>query len=93
MTTPTPEAIEATARALYELEYGEPWSVNSVNTKGRYRAEATAALTAAAPFIAAHALRAAAAEYDAITNSENRLTMPTGDWFRARAATIEGKDS
>ena len=58
MTTPTPEAIEAAARAICAAQFPDvadayAWNVQFEDGKEEYRAEATAALSAAAPFIAA----------------------------------------
>lgn len=89
MTTPTPEAIEAAAIALFDdnpvwhLVHDRPalWSEVVESAKDRYRQQARVALTAAAPFIAAQALRDAADEWFGGPRK----------WLNDRAATIEGK--
>ena len=105
MTTPTPEAIEAAARALL---FRETMSEGGLSLDQM----ADIALTAAAPFIAAQAkaeaLREAAEYIDAgdyadmnpdgtmrprltqVQISQRNRTV-TANWLRARAATIEGK--
>lgn len=95
MTTPTPEAIEAAARAICAAQFPDvadayAWNVQFEDGKEEYRAEATAALSAAYPFIAAQAkgeaLREAA---DACAQDyETTDTRSVAKWLRARAATI-----
>ena len=94
----TPEAIEAAARALYR----DWWNRNEYATAPAspkwedaaqyhwemYLIRATAALTAAAPFIAAQALREAA---DAFLDSGTIGRQWVARELNARAATIEGK--
>lgn len=104
----TPEAIEAAARALFDdnpvwhLVHDRPalWSEVIESAKDRYRQQARAALTAAAPLTEANALRDAA-EYAvaniAIWDGNATLTDvsteetydDTATWLRARAATID----
>jgi hypothetical protein len=52
----------------------------------------SAALTAAAPFIQAAALRDAADALDADPEFRDPLRLKS-DWLRARAASIEGRES
>lgn len=86
MTTPTPEAIEAALDAVRAID--GPASIGSEEV-------VTAALTAAAPFIAAQALREAAdALESAYPKSHTRFNegyRAAASVLRARAATIEGK--
>ena len=102
MTTPTPEAIEAAARALWltgSSAKPSPWDEVSDGLKGRYRMFATAALTAAAPFIAAkaktEALREAADVFQGVMIGVNGRDPRTSGaaWLRARAELIERKGS
>jgi len=64
--TPTPEAVEAAARAIHanDFERGlvaeDVWGDLTDETREWYVANATSALTAAGPIIAAEALREAA---------------------------------
>lgn len=98
--TVTPEAIEAAAKALYALE---PWQIASYSTdtyawkaltpgdRYNYYRTATAALTAAAPLIAAQAKAEALREAaDACApDYETTDTRSVAKWLRARAAAIE----
>lgn len=101
--TPTPEAIEAAARALSGLTH-EHWEIAATHLKDSNRWEAQVALSAAAPFIAAQvkaeALREAADAWGAgewmddfthVTDDVSAV-QATVKWLRARAATIEGKN-
>lgn len=64
MNIPDAEAIEAAARALYVSEWGANanWEINKADDKAYWRMQARAALSAAAPFIAAQAKDEALAE-------------------------------
>ena len=105
MTTPADAAIEAAARALYELE---PWQIASYSNdtyawkaltpgdRSNFYREATAALTAAAPIIAAQAnaeaLRDAAdyiMEWSDVGADESVSPHDAAEFLRARAAGIE----
>jgi hypothetical protein len=57
--TPTPEAVEAAARALWAScnPNGPAWRATSEEYREQARSEARKALTAAGPLIAAEALR------------------------------------
>ena len=55
MTTPTPEAIEAAARALCGTPFPDTWEKLGADIQALYRHEAEDALAAALPFIAAQA--------------------------------------
>lgn len=69
MTTELPaEVVEVAARALWltgSSAKPSPWDEVSDGLKGRYRMFATAALSAAAPFIRAQALEYAAQDFPA----------------------------
>lgn len=99
------EAIEAAARAAHQARWpGMSWDDDhQISDRGRdrYRREATDALTAAAPFIAAQTLRDAAdyaVQHIAVWEGRSTLTNvtteeayeDTAEWLRARA-TIEGE--
>lgn len=101
MSTPTPTAIEAAARAINEKhDFPAPLWESLVNSKDRAnqhrvmrdRAYATAALAAAYPIIAAQAkaeaLREAADEF----GSWGPTGIAAANALRNRAATIEGKN-
>lgn len=56
--TVSDEAVEAAAKAEFEFEFGKTladWADMCDDTRARYRRRSAAALTAAAPFIAAQA--------------------------------------
>lgn len=107
MTTPTPEAIGAAARALLAITPAEHlpyvavpcWSDLHEPDKVYYRRLATEALTAAAPFIAAkaktEALREAADVFQGVMIGVNGRDPRTSGaaWLRARAELIERKGS
>lgn len=82
-----PEAIEAAARALSGCR-AEQWESAAPHVKDSNRWAAQVALTAAAPFIAAQALREAA---DAFLDSGTIGRQWVARELNARAATIEGK--
>ena len=92
------EAIEAAAQAMFaeeqcdrlqKLHVEENWQGRlNGGDRNEYRAFARAALEAAAPFIAAQALRDTAdawSDWDALSAPE--------DWLRTRAADLESPDA
>lgn len=94
MTTELPaEAIEAAANALFDdnpvwhLVYDRPalWPEVAEPAEERYREQATAALTAAAPFIRAQALEYAAQALGerGASRTEGRLPGVTATWHTA----------
>lgn len=105
MTAPSPEAIEAAKAAHLEHKYLRPldgpahcggcgWESRQIGVSSNTQHEwhrTKAALTAAAPFIAARALREAADEIRA--NQYDDLDPFYAEYLVSRAATIEGKDS
>jgi len=72
--TPTPEAIEAAAVAIYGHHWGGGWSRRVDSERELYRDRATAALTAAAPFIQAEAMR----DHKALTKAAVDMAAVSG---------------
>ena len=88
----TDAMVETAARAMWErIDREESWS--EIYHASAYRRDARAALEAAAPLIAADALRDAA---DAIDSNSGEISMPVGliaVALRAHADRIEKEDA
>ena len=94
MTTPTPEAVEAAARALSaSINPDLDWGTCDQYYQRDLRIDATAALTAAYPLMEAQdkaeALREAADEF----GSWGPTGIAAANALRNRANNLEGKDS
>ena len=102
--TVTDEAVEAAARAEWRVDFAlTPWVSGPEDVRDYYRDTARAALEAAAPLIAAQALRDAADGYqtggwaDDLPAGGSRPALILGmsqravAWLRARADQIEAK--
>lgn len=59
------EAVEAAAKGIAAENMKKPWETMSEGVKETFRADAKAALEAAAPFLRAQALEDAATEFEA----------------------------
>jgi len=95
------EAVEASARAICAAQFPDvsdsyAWNVQFDDGKDEYRAEARAALAAAAPIIRAEALEEAAEEgWQALLDHARATRSVPGadflrDYLRARAAAERG---
>ena len=88
----TDAMVETAAQAMWErIDREESWS--EIYHASAYRRDARAALEAAAPLIAADALRDAA---DAIDSNSGEISMPVGliaVALRAHADRIEKEDA
>jgi hypothetical protein len=91
MSEPTPEAVDAAAKAIHRYDWEHQLSAGSAQNK-HHRGEAEAALSAAAPYLIreaqAQALEdaAAALEFEGLAKIEG-ITRSV-EWLRARAAAI-----
>src|SRR5690606_37509979 len=82
--TPTPEAVEAAARALWTSwnPNGPAWRATSEEYREQARSEARAALTAAGPIIAAEVREHVAREIEGF-EPEDRALVHMPDWREA----------
>jgi hypothetical protein len=88
MSEPTPEAVEAAAKASYEeANFGLPWGECRDEWRVNYRTVAHAALSAAAPYLIREAQAQALEEAAGAWSDWDALQAPE-DWLRARAAAI-----
>lgn len=95
------ESIEAAARALHEFNptfAQDKWDATELDYRSWRREQATAALTAAAPLIAAEAVRAELMEVASLLEPFSGIGLANGatrndvaNWVRARALAIEGE--
>lgn len=90
-TTVTDEAVERAARAEWDHDFVHaPWEGAPDDVRDYYRDSARAALTDAAPLIAAQALKDAADAMAADPEFRDPLRL-RADWLRARADEIAGE--